>query len=244
MSGDSHLLQILLYAALPAGGNLVGVLLARTITPARWINGALLHGSAGIAIGLIATELMPRSLKSGPVWSIALAAFAGTFLSLALYRLGKRLSRLAGGSTGAWMVYATVAADLFSDGLIVGAGSVASARLGLFLAAGQLLANIPGGFAAGANLKSQDAGVWPQLAAGLIVSLSSFLAAGIGYLILRDTPDIGRGISLAAVMGLLLAATLEDLIPEADAPQPPRWSSTTALALGFAGIMMFSEVTQ
>ena len=48
--------------------------------------------------------------------------------------------------------------------------------------------------------------------------------------------------SLAAVMGLLLAATLEDLIPEADAPHPPRWSSTAALAIGFTGIMIFSDL--
>lgn len=141
------------------------------------------------------------------------------------------------------MVYAMVAADLFSDGLIVGAGSVASIKLGFFLAGAQLLANIPAGFASGANLKSQNAGVWPQMIAGVTVSLFAFFSAGIGYLILRDAPDIVLSMSLAAVMGLLLSATLEDLIPEADAPQPPRWSSTTALAIGFSGIMLFSDMT-
>ena len=62
------------------------------------------------------------------------------------------------------------------------------------------------------------------------------MSAGLGYLILRDANDQMRGASLALVTGLLLVATLEDLVPEGDAPKPPRWGSTLAIAVGFCAL--------
>ncbi len=237
----SDFLTVLAYAALPALGNLAGVVLAEAVRPPGWINGALLHGAAGIAIGLIAVELLPRSQESVPVPAIAAATFLGILASLAIAAALKKLSLHAGGRAGAWMVYAAIGADLLSDGLVTGVGSAAALSLGLLLAAAQLVANIPGGFAAGANLRQQETGRRTRLLAGLGVSLPIFISASLGYFVLRDAPEVYRGLSLAFIVGLLLAATLEDLVPEADAPKPPRWSSTLCIALGFCGILLFSS---
>ena len=53
------------------------------------------------------------------------------------------------------MVYMAVAADLLSDGLMTGAGSAVARRLGLLLGLSQVVANVPGGFAAMANFRDE-----------------------------------------------------------------------------------------
>lgn len=238
----SQLLSVMAFAALPALGNIIGVALAEIVRPPRWVNGALLHGAAGIAIGIVAIELMPRSMESVSMWAIALAFMAGAIASLGVAGAVNGFSARVGGTTSAWMVYAAIMADLISDGLITGAGSAASLELGVFLAAAQLIANLPGGFAASANLRKKDVARRVRLLAGAAVTLPIFLSAGVGYLLLRTAPDMVQGLCLAAIAGLLVAAAIEDLVPEGDAPRPPRWSSTLALGLGFAGIAAASGI--
>ncbi len=233
-------LRVMAFAALPAVGNIGGVLLAEMMRPPRWVNGALLHGAAGIAIAIVAVELVPRSVESVAMWGIGLAFIAGAIASLGLARAVDSFSKQAGGSTGAWMVYTAIMADLISDGLIIGAGSAASLELGVFLASAQLVANVPGGFAASANLRKQGVKRQTRLLAGIGVSLPIFISAALGFLVLRNAPDMVQGLCLAAIAGLLVAATIEDLVPEGDAPRPPRWSSTIAMAIGFAGITALS----
>jgi ZIP family zinc transporter len=228
------------FAALPALGNFFGVLAAEVLRPPRWIIGALLHGAAGIAVGIIAVELMPRSLETVSAISIAIAFMVGAAASLAFASTVGKLSGSQGKATGAWMVQAAILADLVSDGLITGAGSAASLELGLLLAGSQLLANFPGGFAASSNLRHRGVDRRTRLISGAAVSLPIFIAAAIGFFLLRGTPESVQGIALAGIAGFLLAATLEDLIPEGDAPRPPRWSSTLALAAGFSAIVYLS----
>lgn len=236
----SDFLRVMAFATLPALGNIGGVLLAELMRPPRWVNGALLHGAAGIAIAIVAVELMPRSMETVAMWGIAVAFVAGAIASLALANAVNGFSRQAGGTTSAWMVYAAIMADLISDGLITGAGSAASLQLGVFLAGAQLVANLPGGFAASSNLHKRGVTRRMRLVAGAAVTLPIFLSAALGYIILRKAPAPVQGICLAAIAGLLVAATLEDLVPEGDAPRPPRWSSTFALAVGFASIAALS----
>ncbi len=45
------------------------------------------------------------------------------------------------------MLYAAVSMGLFSDGLMIGAGSVISPKIALILPFGQVLADVPEGFA-------------------------------------------------------------------------------------------------
>ncbi|MGB3627522.1 MAG: ZIP family metal transporter [Henriciella sp.] len=236
----TEFMRVLAFAALPALGNIGGVLLAETMRPPRWVNGALLHGAAGIAIAIVSVELMPRAMDSAAMWAIGLAFIAGAIASLGIAKAVNGFSERAGGTTSAWMVYAAIMADLVSDGLITGAGSAASLELGVFLAGSQLVANLPGGFAASSNLRKQDVSRRMRLIAGVVITLPTFLSAAIGYLLLRSAPAEVQAICLAAIAGLLVAATLEDLIPEGNVPRPPRWSTTLALAIGFAAITALS----
>lgn len=57
-------------------------------------------------------------------------------------------------TAGAWMIYAAVAVDLFSDGLMIGISSNVSFNLAFVLTVGQLMADVPEGFATIANLST------------------------------------------------------------------------------------------
>ena len=103
---------------------------------------------------LVSIELTPFILSAVSVWVFAAAFFAGAGASLLLAR-GVFLVHDGADPkmTGAIMVYAVIGADLFADGLMTGAGGAVALKLGFLLAAAQLFANMPGGFAAAGNLK-------------------------------------------------------------------------------------------
>src|SRR3546814_9337244 len=78
---------------------------------------------------------------------------------MALEWLTERLQpRAAGGGDGRtsmWMIYVAVAVDLTSDGLMIGSGSAVSSNLELVLAACQVLADLPEGYATAANFRNK-----------------------------------------------------------------------------------------
>jgi ZIP family zinc transporter len=63
----------------------------------------------------------------------------------------------------------------------------------------------------------------------------------LGYVLLRGSTEVVQNTSIAAMVGLLLLATVEDLIPEADAPRASRWMSSLAFTAGFIGLALASS---
>ena len=110
MSGDGFwdFLDVLSLALLPAGGNVIGCLLAESVRTPKWLVGAALHAAAGIAIAVVSVDLVPRILDATPAWLMALTFLCGASLSVMLADGIDRLRRRVGtGSAGAWMVYGT-----------------------------------------------------------------------------------------------------------------------------------------
>lgn len=232
---------IIAYAALPALGNLIGNLLAELVKPPRWVVGTALHGAAGIAIALVSIDLMPRMLDTLSVVVIAPAFLVGAAVSV-LLAYGIRLFSQGSGETGqgAWMVFAAIGADLFSDGLMTGAGSAIDSKLGILIASSQLIANIPGGFAVAANLRQRKVSLRSRAIASAALFAGVVASAVSGYVLLRGTTEDVQNTVIAAMVGLILLATVEDLIPEADAPRPSRWLSSLAFTVGFIGFALAS----
>lgn len=235
----SAFLTVLAIALLPSGGNIIGSLLAESMRTPGWVIGAALHAAAGIAIAVVSIDLMPRILDHLAVWMLVLAFLLGAAFSVLLargvHRLRARFSSGKGaGSAGAWMVYMAIAADLFSDGLMAGAGSAVSSGLGFVLAMSQLVANVPGGFATMANFR--DEGV-PRKRRFIIIAtfpIPVFVSAILGFWLLRGAGETIQNAALAFIVGVLLLATVEDTLPQADEPEPQRWISTISFAGGFA----------
>ncbi|MEZ4409333.1 MAG: hypothetical protein R3A52_23115 [Polyangiales bacterium] len=239
----SDIWTVLLLATLPGAGNFAGGMLAEFTRPsARALNRAL-HAAAGIVIAIVSVELMPRTVGHlGGGW-IAAAFMAGGVAYLLLESLTERLQ---GGDEGAgrarmWMIYIAVAADLTSDGLMIGAGAAVSSKLAFVLAAGQVLADLPEGYAAVANLR--DKGVPRTKRVLLAASFLGYVvvSALLAHFALRGAPERVKLGSLVFVAGLLTVAAVEDMLQEAhDAREDSRWS-VLAFVGGFALFTLVSS---
>lgn len=226
---------VLLLALLPGFGNFLGGVAAEVRKPSqRFLNWAL-HAASGIVIAIVAIELMPKALRALSGWWIALAFAVGGVAYVFLEMIVQRLQGGEGGSgrSRMWMIYAAVAVDLTSDGLMLGAGSAVSSNLGVVLAAGQVLADVPEGYATVANFR--DKGV-PRLRRMLFAS--SFFIYVIGaalgaHFLLRDAPAGVKMAALVFVSGLLTVAAVEDMLEEAHSAHEDSRRSVLAFIGGF-----------
>lgn len=237
----SDLLVVLALALLPPAGNFAGGVVAEVI-PVReaWLNRAL-HAAAGVVIAVVAVEIMPQALDVVAASIIAAAFFAGGLAYIAVDRFVEhRLDDPGGGSQRMWMIYVAVAADLFGDGLMIGAGASVSVGLGLVLALGQVLADIPEGFAAIFTFKANDLPRRRRMALSASFFVPTVVAAVAAYFLLRGRPEAVQFTALAATAGLFAVAAFEDMIAEAHETADDSHTSTITLISGFCLFVLVS----
>jgi zinc transporter, ZIP family len=227
-------------ALLPALGNFSGGLFAEYLrTSKRNLNRAL-HAASGIVIAIVAVELVPRALEATSGWIVAIAFGVGGLAYVALEALVERLQKKRSGDegrTGMWMIYIAVAVDLFSDGLMIGAGSAVATSLALVLALGQVLgqvlADVPEGFATIANFKDKDVPRGRRLILGASFAVPVLVAATLAYVLLRGRGEALQMAALVFTAGLLTVAAVEDMIVEAHESAEDTRGSVLAFVGGF-----------
>lgn len=128
---------------------------------------------------------------------------------------------------------AAMAVDLFNDGLLIGAALTATAGLGLLLALSQVAANVPGGLAANAALTNYRASGRIRAVAVGSSTLAAFVGAALGYLALRDAPEVYTLLVLSVTSGLLATVVIEEIIPQAQQGRDARLA-TVFLVGGFS----------
>jgi len=231
----SSIWMVLLLSLLPGAGNFLGAMAAELRKPSpRFLNWAL-HAASGIVIAIVAVELMPNALGKLAGWWVALAFALG---GMAYIALEASVDRFQGNEDGGersrmWMIYAAVAVVLTSDGLLIGTGAAVSSSLALVLAAGQVLADVPEGYATVANFR--DKGV-PR-PKRLLFTASFFLyvvgSAMASYYLLRNAPEEMKMAGLVFVAGLLTVAAVEDMLEEAHEAYRDSRRSVLAFIGGF-----------
>lgn len=215
-------LAILLLALLPAAGNFAGGILAEILPATDKRTSRSLHAAAGVILAVVAVELMPLALARASGWIVVLA-FAGGGLLFLLVDLGA--DALSARSGGAWMVYSTVGMDLLSDGIMVGTGAAVQLELALVLALGQVLADIPEGFASMASLRAHLPSRRLRLLLGAGFALPALLGAALGYWGLRGAGDAGQQAALMLTAGFLTTSAVEEILPLAHARREARWDA-------------------
>jgi ZIP family zinc transporter len=240
----NEFLAVMGLAALPALANFAGGSLAEFFRVSPRTLSLSLHLAAGIVLAVIGLELMPRALEATAPWVPLLAFVSGGAVFIGLDRLvGYIQGRLGGAQEdrGALAIYGGVSMDLFSDGVMIGTGTVINPGLGLLLALGQMPADLPEGFAAVATMS--NAGIRRRtrllLTAGFAVPI--FVGAALGFLALRNAPEIVTLSVLALTGGALSAVVVEEMVSEAHEGETSRLGPiflTTGFAL-FAGISVY-----
>lgn len=236
--------QVLLISLLPAAGNFSGGLIAEwTRVSDRSLNWAL-HGASGIMIAIVSIELLPRGLDTLSGTWIAAAFAAGGCIYVLVRRTveGHQAGNDgAAGSARMWMIYIAVAVDLTTDGLMIGSASALSFGLALTLAAGQVLADIPEGYAAIANFRKKGL----TMRRRILLSLSFFpfvvVPSLLAFLLLSGAAEATKSIALIVVAGLLTVAAVEDMLEEAHTSREDSSWSVLAFVAGFALFTLLSE---
>jgi ZIP family zinc transporter len=216
-------------AVLPALGNFSGGLLAEYLPTPQGILNKALHASAGIVIAVVAVELMPEALSATSGWIIGLAFGLGGVAYLGIEAVVEKIQNAQGGKgdsrLGMWMIYIAVVIDLFSDGLLIGTGSTVSFSMAVVLALGQVLADVPEGYATIINMKGKNVPRSQRFILSISFAIPVVTAAIIAYYLLRDQNETFKMAALAFTAGLLAVAAVEGMISEAhESSEDTRWS--------------------
>jgi ZIP family zinc transporter len=224
-------------ALLPALGNFAGGLLAERFPVSERLLNLALHAAAGIVLAVVAVELMPEALARVSGWTVALGFGLG---GLAYVAIETAVDRLQGGdegsggsSLGMWMIFVAVSIDLFSDGLMIGTGSSVSITMALTLALGQVMADVPEGYATIANMKNKGIPRKYRLLLSASFALPVLIAASLAYYVLREQDVMWKMGMLAFTAGLLTVAAVEDMLSEAHESAEDNRSSVLAFTGGF-----------
>ena len=235
----SGYLLVLGLAALPAAGNFLGGVLAELRHVSEKTLSLALHLAAGIVLAVVGLELMPEALGGTPAWVPLLAFVAGGALFIGLDRaIGYVQGRLGKGGGGekqasALAIFAGVSIDLFSDGVMIGTGTVINPALGLLLAVGQVPADVPEGFAAIATLRNAGIRRARRVLLAAAFAIPIVVGATLGFFALRDAPEIITLSVLALTGGALTTVVVEEMVAEAHEGETSRLGPIL-LTAGFA----------
>jgi ZIP family zinc transporter len=210
----------LILCLLPAAGYLLGGAIAEGISVSKRALSMALHGTAGIIVSIVSVELLPLILQEEhAAITITFMAMGGIgFLALdsvtshVSYRVGGRTGE---GPGGPWPLYVGVALELFTDGLLIGTGTILSMSLALVLAIGQMISNIPEGLATMISFRSFGTNKRSREVILMTLALPIFLGVTLGYWGLRGQPEIYQLCIIAFAAGLLLTLIAEEIVPEA-----------------------------
>ena len=234
----SGYLAALLLALMPAAGNFAGGLIAEVMRVSQRTLSFALHAAAGILFAVVGLELLPEALEGASAWLMLLAFVAGggaailldTLLEYVQHRSAGSATQKSARSLG---VYSGVAVDLFSDGILIGTGSLVDPRLGLLLALGQVPADVPEGFATIANFKAQGVPRFRRILLSASFSLPILIGTTVGYWAVRGQPDAVKLGLLAFTAGILLTVAVEEIVVQAHEEEDSRWASLFLVG-GFA----------
>ncbi len=142
--------------------------------------------------------------------------------------------------SGPWIIFFGVAIDQFSDGVMIGTGSSVGLTLGLLLALGQVPADIPEGFAMGANFRGAGVARRTRLLLSAPFAVPILLGATISYFTLRGQPELYKLMLLTFTAGVLTTLVVEELVPEAHEEAADIRLAPLVFAAGFALFALIS----
>ncbi|MEK8089399.1 transporter [Thermithiobacillus plumbiphilus] len=232
----NELSTTLSYILWPVAFMILGGIAAIFRAPGPRLTSAIQHFAAGVVFAAIAVELLPELVGEHAPFAVMVGFALGVLLMLGMKaltaRLGAKTVLPAGGTASPLGLVATVAIDVFIDGLLIGVGFAAGAEQGKMLTFALTLELLFLGLSAASS--QIQAGVARARVVGVTLLLGGLVALGasIGILLLGGL----KGPILAGVLAFGSAALLylvtEELLVEAhEVPETP-WL-TAAFFLGF-----------
>jgi len=236
----------LLYSLVPVVFTIIGAAAGVSWSALARYRSYVLHLAAGVVFSVVAVELLPEiqqraRVGGAPVRDVVLGFALGIGTMLVVDKL---LDRLRGGDDDerqrpevavSLSLFVAVGVDFILDGLLLGVGFAAGARIGILLALAEAAEQLSVGLALAGELSR--AGV-ARLRILLIVSalgLLVFVSAVLGATVLRGLTGGAMEVVLSFGVAALLYLVTEELLREAHEER----DTTLGTAMFFAGFLAF-----
>ncbi|MDQ2665630.1 MAG: transporter [Gemmatimonadota bacterium] len=247
------------YAIIPVVFTIVGAAAGVYFPLLARLRSHVLHLAAGVVFAVVAVELLPEIQRRALVWDVVWGFGLGIVTMLAVDKILDRIrgdddqevdATAPGGDDAATHPSATglprtaripvsllvaVAIDFLLDGVLVGVGFAAGARIGILLALAEAAEQLSVGLALAGELRT--AGMTRGRILSTITALGSlvFVSAVAGATVLSGLPDGAMEIVLSFGAAALLYLVTEELLREAHEER----ESTSGTAMFFVGFLVF-----
>lgn len=198
-------------------------------------------GSMMVAISLL--ELIPEALEISNYYLVLFGFLFGVLVIMCADRLIPHINPELGKTEGpnmkrcAAMLVVGIALHNLPEGLVIGAGFTLAPSLGILIALGIAVQDIPENIAAviplygvvGKRMKS-----FSILLGTILFELGGFILA---YFLLKNISQSLLGFSLSMAAGFMVYISLEELIPSAQVKKNP-YAISSSLILGFLAVLL------
>jgi ZIP family zinc transporter len=243
-----------------AAAAVLGAALPLWRKPSTLVSSVALGFAAGVMIATVAFEMVPEALQLASLLVVALG-FAAGFAALYGLELGLNRGKMAGeraeqhaaveaeherkrpfGGAATMLAGGTIL-EAIVEGISLGVGAAIGAGITVPLAIAVTIDNLSEGLSLGAVPEDhgEKAGGARTLRWGIMIGVTTVIAAVVGWFALRDVPAGVHGGVFAAGAGGMLYLTVTQLVPEAEA-EHYQHSSAVAAAIGFLTILILSEI--
>ncbi|MGE3805439.1 MAG: ZIP family metal transporter [Gemmataceae bacterium] len=231
-------MTLALYLALPVLALLGGGWLALTRPPGPILRSSLQHFAAGVVFAVVAIELLPDMVEEHEPWGVILGFSIGVALMLLLRSLTREeeAADAPGSSMG---LVVGVGIDIAIDGLLLGIGFAAGAKVGKLLAVGLTLELLSLGLATAIELV-RNGMTRTKTVVNLVLMAMLFVATALaGDLLLHNLKGFWLTVILSFGAAALLYLVTEELLAEAhEDPDTPLASAQ--FFVGFLALLMLS----
>lgn len=237
------------YALIPVVFTIVGATAGVYWPAVARLRSHVLHLAAGVVFSVVAVELLPEIQRRALVWDVIWGFGAGV---AAMLLVDKLLDRIRGEDEGdvpgpkasseparlPFSLVAAVAIDFLLDGLLLGVGFAAGARIGILLALAEAAEQLSVGLALAGELRA--ARIPAKRILLIVTALGSlvFVTAVAGATVLSRLPAGAMEIVLSFGAAALLYLVTAELLREAHEER----ESASATALFFVGFLAFLVV--
>jgi len=233
---------VFIFILLPVVAIIVGGAIAAFRPPGPQLQSYLQHFAAGVVFAAAAGEVLPEIMHERSALALIVGFSLGVAAMLGIKQLTERLGQNQDGQAGQpTRLMLVVGIDLLIDGLLVGVGFAAGAKVGLLLTIALTLEILFLGLSTAAELTESGASRGRIIAISAGLGLLVALGAAVGVTLLSGL----SGGALAAVLAFGAAALLylvtEELLVEAhEIPDTPL--ITASFFLGFLVLFVIEMI--
>lgn len=221
-----------------AMGGVVAVLFSKT---GNKVVSFILEYSAGLMVAVVCFDLLPTAFEFSDLITILLGVVSGILFAMFLqdkvkYSDNNKTNKKGLLGTGI-MMFISIAAHNFPEGLAIGSGYGASIALGISLTIVIIFHDVPEGLALALPLKKGGYSAFKTISAaaisGVPTGIGAFIGASVGYI----SKDV-IALCLALAAGAMLYVSVGDLIPESKKIYNGRWSAVGNILGLLSGIII------